>query len=327
MICPPSCASGEEYCDALDGCADPLMSTDNDSDSEDFFRITTLPVASGLSDVGEPVISSRSVGGLSIAGDEGPDENGCDTSQDEVFCELIQRCLVATDEICPSEDDDYRCNPGSTGLRWCETKQKCIRYSTGAVCPYCEEGQRWCYDDGQGNDGCYDPMDGDCEDMDGPSDNSNANSDEGNMDNGDGSGLNDHETEITAVATFKVDESGVEGTVTVDENGNVFIDLDISQLDLSPCEFGDDDVSFGYSINMKFDNELVSKNGPDQCSGDINGDIFNPFGVPLCDASNFSDDNAGDSYFTCAIGDLSGRFGALLPDEDNRLVIDEIYRK
>ena len=67
-------------------------------------------------------------------------------------------------EICPPTD--YKdCPVGSTGMLYCRTKGKCIRYSTGEICPYCKEGEKWCYDD-EGS--CYLPIGGYCENKDSP---------------------------------------------------------------------------------------------------------------------------------------------------------------
>eukprot|EP01084_Bolivina_argentea_P132756 234273_1 len=135
-----------------------------------------------------------------------------------------------------------------------------------------------------------------------------------------------NEREITATATFRSFESGVDGMVKVDENGNVFIDLDISNLDISACNFDEnEDILFEYRIHTKWDyamNDLTSKAGPIQCSLDRNGYVYNPFNEENCNDDILEQDSKTDKYFACSIGDLSGRFGVAEPDDNNKIVIE-----
>eukprot|EP01084_Bolivina_argentea_P093280 167794_1 len=127
--------------------------------------------------------------------------------------------------------------------------------------------------------------------------------------------------EITAKAVFKSTESGVEGEVIVDENGNVFIDLDVSKLDSSKCEVDDKEaIVFEYAIYSKWDYGKADKESKygDECGLDVSGEEYNPYDVPSC--SQF--ESGEDLYFACSMGDLSGRFGVAEPDEYNRIVIE-----
>eukprot|EP01083_Nonionella_stella_P214739 773506_1 len=127
--------------------------------------------------------------------------------------------------------------------------------------------------------------------------------------NGDNSVINGKEYKVTATATFEASDSGVDGTVKVDENGNVFINLDVSKLDTEACNFGEnDDIVLEYGIYNK----------GTECSWDNIGDIYNPFNVPKCSKYNGN----GDKYFECSIGDLSGRFGDAMVDNNHKIVIE-----
>eukprot|EP01084_Bolivina_argentea_P085739 154965_1 len=128
----------------------------------------------------------------------------------------------------------------------------------------------------------------------------------------------DNIVEVLATATFSKSDSGVEGTVKIDENGNLFVDLDISLLDTSVCNFDkNQDVELEYALYDQFDyGDLKSRNG-DECTKEVIGELYNPFNVPKCSEYNGN----GDKYFECAIGDLSGRFGVSEYVENNKIVI------
>eukprot|EP01084_Bolivina_argentea_P285239 489116_1 len=123
----------------------------------------------------------------------------------------------------------------------------------------------------------------------------------------------------TAIASFEQDNnSGVDGTIVIDGNGNVKIDLDISQLDISLC----DGNEIGYAIYNKWNynenDKLLSQYGPNKCIFNVIGNVYNPFNMPKCDANNNND------YFECELGDLSGRFGVIkVDDNNNKIVIEE----
>lgn len=121
----------------------------------------------------------------------------------------------------------------------------------------------------------------------------------------------DEEIDVNAIARFYSSESGVDGTVQVDENGNVFIDLDLSNFD-AECN----ELEFG--IYNKFDYKDLKSIGVNECKAEIIGGVFNPFGAAeSCDEYNGN----GDQYFTCSIGDLSGRFGNGIVNE-NKIIIE-----
>eukprot|EP01084_Bolivina_argentea_P132213 233313_1 len=117
-------------------------------------------------------------------------------------------------------------------------------------------------------------------------------------------------------------EKGIDGKVKIDENGNVFIDLDLTNLDLSACDFSnDEEISLKYRIHDKWEygeDESEAKYSPDECSADMTGYNFDPFTAGLCDDIKTED----IGYYNCAIGDLSGRFGVAKPDEDNKIFIE-----
>ena len=83
--------------------------------------------------------------------------------------------------------------------------------------------------------------------------------------------------EIFATANFVSTESGIDGIIEIDENGNIFIDLDIKNLDIELCDFSSnnyEEISFEYRIHDKWEygeNDLKSKYGPQQCNLDMNG--------------------------------------------------------
>eukprot|EP01084_Bolivina_argentea_P093837 168704_1 len=121
---------------------------------------------------------------------------------------------------------------------------------------------------------------------------------------------------VEARAVFSASESGVNGDVIIDENGNVLIDLDVTNLDLAECQFGDNAVSFEYYVydDWKYDsNDLQSKSGSKACDTDMTGAYYDPFNTGKC-----ADVESVD-YFDCAIGDLSGRLGVVVPDDDNKI--------
>eukprot|EP01084_Bolivina_argentea_P085742 154971_1 len=193
-------------------------------------------------------------------------------------------------------------------MKYCESTDECSR-DTGKTCPKCPENKPY-YRQLLGGGQC-------CVQKDVSNTYVNALSSGSNKDKNKDK-TKDNIVEVLATATFSKSDSGVEGTVKIDENGNLFVDLDISLLDTSVCNFDkNQDVELEYALYDQFDyGDLKSRNG-DECTKEVIGELYNPFNVPKCSEYNGN----GDKYFECAIGDLSGRFGVSEYVENNKIVI------
>mmetsp|Transcript_52570 Transcript_52570/g.87054 ORF Transcript_52570/g.87054 Transcript_52570/m.87054 type:complete len:358 (-) Transcript_52570:176-1249(-) len=132
--------------------------------------------------------------------------------------------------------------------------------------------------------------------------------------------VDESEMMIETKATFTEPETGVSGFVELDENGNIFIDLDVTSLDTSACSFVNGEVSLKYGIfdtwRYGFD-YVTARTGASECGADFVGELFDPFNRPLCSELSMSE----VSYYSCKLGDLSGRFGVVAPDQDKKIII------
>ena len=95
--------------------------------------------------------------------------------------------------------------------------------------------------------------------------------------------------------------------VAVDQTGKVSVALDTAALDASSC--GDNGVGgFGYHIHELWEHaDMHNRFGPSDCGADNTGGHYNPYDTPVCSAVGDRD------YWSCELGDLSGRFGHLVP--------------
>eukprot|EP00483_Globobulimina_turgida_P000098 UN00098 len=120
--------------------------------------------------------------------------------------------------------------------------------------------------------------------------------------------INYEDCSCTAVATFD-GSFGVTGSVTVNQVGEVSVALDTSGVDASIC--GDGGAEFKYFIHNSWTHSDSDNKYGSQCAGPFTGGHYNPYDKPHC--SNVNDVN----YWTCELGDLSGRFGNLIPQVDD----------
>jgi hypothetical protein len=123
--------------------------------------------------------------------------------------------------------------------------------------------------------------------------------------------------EVYAIAQFE--QNDVSGDVVIDENGNVEINLDLSSFDLKEC---DNDKVLKIAIYNEWNDEEKTEVYGEDCTMDLIGKgIFDPFGTgKYCDKL---EENENIDYFSCSIGDVSGRFGVLTIDENNRIEFEE----
>ena len=74
-----------------------------------------------------------------------------------------------------------------------------------------------------------------------------------------------------ATAEFKNGASGVNGYITVNQDGKIMINLDLSKLDASQCE-DNGDGGYSYHIHERWDFEdLTEKKGTESCGADYTG--------------------------------------------------------
>eukprot|EP00485_Elphidium_margaritaceum_P011608 CAMPEP_0202688462 /NCGR_PEP_ID=MMETSP1385-20130828/3978_1 /ASSEMBLY_ACC=CAM_ASM_000861 /TAXON_ID=933848 /ORGANISM="Elphidium margaritaceum" /LENGTH=323 /DNA_ID=CAMNT_0049343451 /DNA_START=172 /DNA_END=1140 /DNA_ORIENTATION=+ len=131
----------------------------------------------------------------------------------------------------------------------------------------------------------------------------------------------EEETTIETKATFTEDETGVSGFVELDEDGKVLVDLDATELDTSGCSFVNGEVSLKYGIFNMWTyglDDVTAKKGATECGTEFVGEMFAPLGQSLC--SELAMDEV--SYYSCKLGDLSGRFGVVAPDENKKIEIE-----
>jgi len=124
----------------------------------------------------------------------------------------------------------------------------------------------------------------------------------------------DNVMEVYAIAQFE--EGDVSGEVVIDENGNVEINLDLASFDLAECE---NDKALRMAIYNEWNDEEQTERYGEDCTMELIGkDIFDPFGTgKYCDKL---EENETIDYFSCSIGDVSGRFGVLSIDENEQRI-------
>eukprot|EP01084_Bolivina_argentea_P295010 507780_1 len=116
-----------------------------------------------------------------------------------------------------------------------------------------------------------------------------------------------------AIAQFN-GSYGVTGFASVDQDGTVIINLDVSGLDASRC--ADNGVDgFRYHIHNKWTHDSTDNRYEFDCSPPYTSGHFNPYQAPIC--SQVED----PGYYDCEVGDLSGRFGFAIPDANGKISI------
>jgi len=152
--------------------------------------------------------------------------------------------------------------------------------------------------------------------------------------------LND-KSEFTVKARAEFNGFGVTGYVEISEGGFVNIDVNLSDIEINSMNTicGENNLEYMYHIHNEWNHDdLDTKWGPTLCGSEYTAGHYNPFGVETCSVLA---NNEQISYFNCEIGDLSGRFGAGIPDikdlilrggavrggGGNRLMPEAVYRK
>ena len=137
--------------------------------------------------------------------------------------------------------------------------------------------------------------------------------------------------EVWAIAEFTGD---VHGEVVVDEGGNMEINLDVSLLDEAICR------EYSYHVYNKWgSNDMTAQYGED-CrdiiGGNVNVSVFcihwtnvqyleehlDPFGTGIC--CDDLDNGEDIGYFNCEMGDLSGRFGTVSPNDEGIIFLEGV---
>eukprot|EP01083_Nonionella_stella_P095711 268780_1 len=115
--------------------------------------------------------------------------------------------------------------------------------------------------------------------------------------------------EVYGVAEFT---KNVIGDIIVDENGNIEMDLDLSNFD---SKIDCNENKFGYAICNEYNSDNLDENYGNECNRELLGDLFDPF-----ETGKRCEEN--DDYVSCEIGDLSGRFGLIEKGSNNKIEIE-----
>eukprot|EP01083_Nonionella_stella_P093157 260940_1 len=133
------------------------------------------------------------------------------------------------------------------------------------------------------------------------------------------SGQNKEKETAFVLARAEFNNYGVDGYVEANQDGEVTISININDIDASLCG-NTDTLGYGYHIHTDWRYiELLNKFGPTDCGPDYTAGHFNPFDVVTCDNLSYNEEI---TYFNCEVGDLSGRFGIAIPDENGYIQID-----
>ena len=105
--------------------------------------------------------------------------------------------------------------------------------------------------------------------------------------------------------------------MTVNQKGQVSIALNTGDVNASIC--GDNGSEFKYHIHEFWNYEdFNNRYGPTDCGSAFTGGHYNPYDKPVCTQVNDPD------YWSCEVGDLSGRFGNLIPFPDDMVFTQNI---
>jgi hypothetical protein len=131
-----------------------------------------------------------------------------------------------------------------------------------------------------------------------------------------------YKNDVTVKARAEFDgEHGVTGFVEINAGGNVDINLNVAGMheDEVTRVCGESNLEYLYHVHNEWRYEdLMVRWGADECGEAFTEAHYNPFNVPVCSELSYGDTV---TYYNCEVGDLSGRFGAAIPDLNDNIVI------